>query len=197
MPPGDLTLTHLLHAARDRQPGAEAALAELVYHELRGMAAQLLERERPDHTLQATALVHEAWMNLTGGEFESRRHFFGAASQAMRRLLIDAARREQAVKRGGRDARQRITFAELVADCTEPQLDLLALDEALDQLEAYDPRLAEVVRLRYFSGLSIAEVASLLEVSTATVKRDWNYARAWLYARMESDTDERPRDDHS
>jgi RNA polymerase sigma factor (TIGR02999 family) len=175
-------VTRLLQAARGGEHGASEALAERVYFELRQMAERLMGHEAPGNTLQPTALVSEAWLTLTGSDFSSRREFFGAAAQAMRRLLVDAARRRHAEKRGG--GRKRITFQDVAAKTAEPDVDLLALDDALGELEAFDPRLAETVRLRYFTGLTIPQVAELLDVSPATVKRDWTYARAWLFARM-------------
>jgi RNA polymerase sigma factor (TIGR02999 family) len=148
------------------------------------MAGARMARERPGHTLQATALVNEAYLRLAPGEkqWENRAHFFGAAAHAMRRILVDHARRHQASKRGG-EAR-RVTFDDLAVAAGEPGLDLLALDQALDALAEEEPRLAEVVHLRYFAGLGITETAALLDTSPATVKRDWTFARAWLLERM-------------
>ncbi|MEO0649512.1 MAG: ECF-type sigma factor [Planctomycetota bacterium] len=168
--------------------GRHALLLELAHAELRRMAEWEMRREAPGRTLQPTALVHEAYLRL-GGEvdWEGRAHFFGAAAQAMRRVLIDEARKRQAAKRGG--GAERVSLSELVDGAEGDDLDLLALDEALDRLEAESPRLAEVVRLRYFVGLSVEATADLLGVAPVTVKRDWKYARAWLLSRME------PRED--
>ena len=149
------------------------------------MAGARLVRERSGHTLQATALVNEAFLRLAPGEqnWQNRAHFFGSAARAMRRILVDHARRHQASKRGGSEA-QKVTFSDLVLVGEEPNFDLVALDEALDALAKDEPRLAEVVQLRFFAGLGIPETASLLGISPATVKRDWTYARAWLLERM-------------
>lgn len=177
-------LTRLLQAIRSGREGAREQLYERVYRELKAMAGARLVQERSGHTLQATALVNEAYLRLAPGDeqWENRAHFFGSAARAMRRILVDHARRHQASKRGG-DVRQ-VTFADLDVAAEEPDLDLLALDQALDDLAKAEPRLAEVVNLRYFAGLGIAETAELLGTSPATVKRDWTYARAWLLERM-------------
>jgi RNA polymerase sigma factor (TIGR02999 family) len=143
-----------------------------------------MRRERPDHTLQATAVVHEAYLRLLGNEasFQNRAHFFGAAAEAMRRVLIDSARRKRAEKRGG--DLERVTLAEVAGGVEDGHLDVLELDDALTKLAAVDARLAEVTKLRYFAGLSIPETAEVLEISPATVKRDWTFARAWLFEWM-------------
>jgi RNA polymerase sigma factor (TIGR02999 family) len=182
--PGTGDLTRLLESVRSGREGAREQLYEAVYRELRSMAGAQLFRERAGHTLQATALVNEAYLRLAPADesWESRGHFFGSAARAMRRILVDHARRHRASKRGG-EAR-RVTFADLAIAAEEPDLDLLALDEALDTLGKEEPRLAEVVQLRYFAGLGIAETAAVLGTSPATVKRDWTYARAWLLERM-------------
>jgi len=172
---------------RELEPGdAEAAerLLPLVYEELRKLAAQKLTREAPGQTLQATALVHEAWLRL-GGEcqpaWENRAHFFAAAAEAMRRILIDNARRKSAVRHGGLVERVALTpdSLELAAGMDDDQL--LAVHEALDQLAAHDAVKAELVKLRFFAGLTIEEAARVLNLSTPTAKRQWAYARAWLY----------------
>lgn len=175
----------LLRAAQDGFDGADARLVDGLYAELRGIADRMMARERASHTLQATALVHEAWLAVADGDWASRQHFFGAAAQAMRRVLVDSARRRLADKRGGTN--KRVTLQDLVTDAPESSLDVIALDAALTDLGAFDRRLAEVVQLRFFAGLSIAEVATLQRVSPATVKRDWSYARAWLFERMEGE----------
>jgi RNA polymerase sigma factor (TIGR02999 family) len=179
-PPNDVT--QLLDAVRSGRPGAEEDLTNRVYGELRQIADRMMRREKAHRTLQATALVNEAWIALAGEHWESRRYFFGAAAQAMRRLLVDAARRRGAARRGG--GRERVTLGDVVDESPTPQLELLELDAALGELERFDARLAETVRLRYFASMTIAEVAELQHVSPATVKRDWNYARAWLFDRM-------------
>lgn len=170
----------------DREAGEE--LIGSIYAELRGLSGALMRRERPGHTLQPTALVHEAFLRLVQGDtkWQSRAHFFGAAARAMRRILVDHARGRAAQKRAGGEV--RVTFEDLALAAPDPKLDLLALDEALRALEAEDPRLVKVVELRYFAGCSLEETAALLEVSVATVKRDWLYARAWLYAFVEERT---------
>lgn len=183
VPPSE-DLTQLLDSVRSGRQGAREELYERVYAELRAMAGARLAHERPGHTLQATALVNEAYLRLAPNDedWDNRGHFFGSAARAMRRILVDHARRHRASKRGG-EAR-RVTFADLAVAAEEPDVDLLALDEALDALAEAEPRLGEVVHLRYFAGLGIAETAALLGVSPATVKRDWTYARAWLVERM-------------
>lgn len=177
-------VTQILQAINLGDPQAKDRLISAIYHELREMAARAMRGERADHTLQATALVHEAYLRLLGSEvtFENRAHFFASAAAAMRRILIDNARRKRAQKRGG--DQERVTLRDVVADSPDNSLDLLALNKALDELESLDPRLVEVAQLRYFIGLSIEETAKVLGTSPATVKRDWTYARAWLFDRM-------------
>jgi RNA polymerase sigma factor (TIGR02999 family) len=159
----------------------------VVYRQLRELAAHYLRQERGDHTLQPTALVHEAYLRLAGVRrmaFRSRAHFYGAAAQAMRRILVDHARERRALKRGGPEP-NRVPFEEALAVTAEDRFDLVALDEALSALERLAPDRARVVELRYFAGLSIEETADCLGVSPATVKRYWEFARAWLYRRLE------------
>jgi len=177
-------VTRLLEAVGSGDGTARDRLLERVYGELRRLAAGRMRRERPGHTLQPTALVHEAYLRLVRGEprFENRAHFFGAAAEAMRRVLVEHARVKSARKRGG-DVRQ-VTFDDLAVASSEPETDVLALDEALQALAAEDERLARVVMLRYFVGLGIEETATILGSSPATVKRDWVYARAWLREHM-------------
>jgi len=177
-------LTSLLLAANLGTPDAQAALISAVYQELRQIAGSLMRLERPGHTLQPTALVNEAYLRLFQGEskWENRAHFFGAAALAMRRILIESARQRLALRHGG--GAEKVTFGDIQVQAEDPQLNLLALDEALTALQDVDPRLVKVVELRYFAGCSQEETAEILEVSPATVKRDWNYARAWLYERM-------------
>jgi RNA polymerase sigma factor (TIGR02999 family) len=176
-------VTRILAAIGQGDSLAASRLMPLVYDELRKVAAVMMARERPGHTLEATALVHEAYLRLVGGEqaqrWESRRHFFGAAAEAMRRILVEAARRKGRIKRGGDVERVHLEDAAIV--CAVDQDDLVALDDALRKLEAEDPASAEIVRLRYFAGLSHEEAASVLGVSTVTAKRTWRYARAWLH----------------
>ena len=181
---GERDITRLLADARDGGRPALERLFALVYGELKGMAESRLRRERPGHTLQPTALVNEVYLRLDPDKagWENRRHFFGAASQAMRRILVDHARRRLADKRGGGLA--RVTLADLEVASPEGDIDLLALDTALETLERDEPRLASVVTMRIFAGMSIEETAEALELSPATVKRDWLYARAWLADQM-------------
>jgi RNA polymerase sigma factor (TIGR02999 family) len=182
-PPGD-DITRLLQSVEEGREGAREQLFEQVYSELKVMAGAQMRRERQGHTLQPTALVSEAYLRLTPGDesWQNRAHFFGSAARAMRRILVDHARRHQAEKRGS-DA-QKVTFGDLAVAAEEPDLDVLALDEALDALAQKEPRLSEVVQLRYFAGLGVGDTAEMLGISPATVKRDWAYARAWLLERM-------------
>ncbi len=177
-------VTQLLRALGSGQSGAQDALIAALYSELRRLAGFLMWKERPNHTLQPTALVNEAYMRLvqTESKWENRAHFHAAAARAMRRILVEHARQKGARKRGG-EAHQT-TFADVQVQVSDPQLDILALDEALNALAAEEPRLVQVVELRYFAGCSQDEAAELLGVSEATVKRDWAYARAWLYEYM-------------
>jgi RNA polymerase sigma factor (TIGR02999 family) len=177
------SVTRILAAIDNGDPNAAAQLLPLVYDELRQLAAQKLAQERPGQTLDATALVHEAYLRLVNVEeaqhFNSRGHFFAAAAEAMRRILVESARRRRSLKRGG--ACQRLDLEE-AADCDEgPAEELLCLSEALDRLAAEDPRKAELVKLRYFAGLSVQEAADALGISRATADRYWAYAKAWLY----------------
>jgi len=172
--------------AGEAQPAAEL-LAQL-YTELRRLAEVLTRQLPPGQTLQPTALVHEAYLRLVRNQdpgWEGRRHFFGAAAQAMREILIEQARRKASQKHGGQA--QRVELGEGLAWIEPPADDLLALDEALRRLQAEDPRLAEVVQLRYFTGLSVEETAGVVGASVRTVKRDWRYARAWLARQLGKD----------
>jgi RNA polymerase sigma-70 factor, ECF subfamily len=178
----DVTL--LLSALRRGEDGAAAKLIPVVYDELRRLAASYMRRERVDHTLQATALVHEAYLKLVEQRtvnWQSRSHFFGVAAQLMRRILIDHARGHTRQKRGGSEQRkvsldEAFVFSEQRAD------ELLAVDDSLNLLAKLDPRQARVVELRFFGGLNVEEAAEVLGVSPKTVKRDWSMAKAWLYA---------------
>jgi RNA polymerase sigma factor (TIGR02999 family) len=176
-----------------RGPGAAAGdgrkaaseLLPLVYDELRRLAAHKLANEAPGQTLQPTALVHEAWLRLVGSEdakFENRGHFFAAAAEAMRRILVDNARRKHRLKRGGQQ--QRVSLDEIqLATQSDPAM-LLTLDEALAKLEKHHPEKAVLVKLRYFAGLSLPEAAQALGLSLTTAKRHWSFARAWLYGEL-------------
>ncbi len=175
--------TQLLAAAEAGDPAAAADLLPLVYDELRKLAAARLAAERPGHTLQPTALVHEAYVRLVGPGlgpgWADRGHFFGAAAEAMRRILVEAARRKGRVRHGGGLARHDAATIEVPA--AEPDDDVLALDEALARLAAEAPDKAELVKLRYFAGLTLEQAAACQGVSLATAKRRWAVARAWLY----------------
>jgi RNA polymerase sigma factor (TIGR02999 family) len=180
-------VTQVLSAIEQGDTQAAEQLLPLVYDELRKLAAQRLAREAAGQTLQATALVHEAYLRLVDTEsirdWESRGHFFAAAAEAMRRILVESARRKQSNKHGGRHLRRDLGGIELAA--TPPSENLLALDEALTKLEGKAPLKARLVQLRYFTGLSIEEAARVLGISPATAKRHWTYARAWLFREME------------
>jgi RNA polymerase sigma factor (TIGR02999 family) len=163
----------------DRQ--APEKLMPLVYEELRQLARQYLQRERPDHTLQATGLVHEAYLRLVDQStttWQNRAHFFGVAAQVMRRILVDYARSHRAEKRGG--GWDKLVFDEALAPSAERSVDLVALDDALQDLLALDPRQSQIVELRFFGGLTNEEVGEVLDVSPRTVKREWRMAKAWL-----------------
>ncbi|HEV8060353.1 MAG TPA: ECF-type sigma factor [Gemmataceae bacterium] len=180
-------VTRILSAIDQGDAHAAEQLLPLVYDELRRLAEQKLTREKPGQTLQATALVHEAYVRLVevkeAQHWKSCGHFFGAAAEAMRRILVENARRRKAVRHGGNWQRQDLDLIEpAVAPLTD---DLLALDEALDKLAAMDSRKAELVKLRYFAGLTIEQTAEVLGVSVATANRLWNYARAWLHQEIE------------
>jgi RNA polymerase sigma factor (TIGR02999 family) len=165
---------------------AAQQLLPLVYDELRRLAAQRLAQEKPGQTLQATALVHEAYLRLVDVEkvqhWESRGHFFAAAAEAMRRILVDNARRTHAQKRGG--GREKADLPDVVEDPERESVDLLALDEALKELEEQHPEKARVVKLRFFAGRTLEETAAILGVSRATAQRHWTYAKAWLFGRL-------------
>ncbi len=180
-------VTQILSAIEAGDPSAAADLLPLVYDELRALATAHLAREKPGQTLQATALVHEAYLRLVGGEraqhWDHRGHFFAAAAEAIRRILIDEARRKGAARHGG--AMQRHVLDPDAAPVPEPREDLFALDEALSRLEAEDPLKANLVKLRYFVGLSLAEAAAALNLSERTAGRHWAYARAWLRKELE------------
>ncbi len=177
-------LTPILDAAGQAEPRAAGELLPLVYDELRRLAARRLAGEAPGQTLDATALVHEAYLRLAGGDpdrpWQGRAHFFAAAAEAMRRILVESARRKGRIKHGGGLARAGVEPDAIAAPEGRPPDELLAVDAALDRLAAADPTAAELVKLRYFAGLSIAESAAILGVSPRTADRLWTYARAWL-----------------
>jgi RNA polymerase sigma factor (TIGR02999 family) len=179
-------VTRILSAIDQGDPHAAEQLLPLVYKELRRLAAQKLDQEKPGQTLQATALVHEAYVRLVGDSeaqaWRNRGHFFGAAAEAMRRILIDSARRKQQIKHGGQ--RRRVDLDSACALTDPPTLDLLALDEAISKLEAIEPDKAELIKLRFFSGLTMPEAAAALGISLATAERYWKFAKSWLYAKL-------------
>jgi RNA polymerase sigma factor (TIGR02999 family) len=177
----------ILSAIEQGDPSAAEQLLPLVYDELRQLAAQKLAQEKPGQTLQATALVHEAYLRLVGTQtpqrWDSRRHFFAAAAEAMRRLLVENARRKHSAKHGGRRARLDLDEALIVGD--EPRHDLLDLDELLEQLASADPRAAELVKLRFFAGLTGDQAAEVLGIAPRSVDLLWAYARAWLFDKLQ------------
>ena len=177
-------LTRVLDAAAAGDPQAASRLLPLVYDELRRLAAARLAGEAPGQTLDATALVHEAYLRLVGPadarRWNDRGHFFAAAAEAMRRILIDNARRKRRPKHGG--GRHRVSLDEALSLSQAPNGDLLALDEALDQLARAEPAKAELVKLHFFAGLTLEDAGRILNISPRTAKRHWAYARAWLYA---------------
>jgi RNA polymerase sigma factor (TIGR02999 family) len=181
-------VTQILSQIEHGDPDAADQLLPLVYEELRKLAAAKMASERDDHTLQATALVHEAYLRLVDVEkaqhWNSRGHFFAAAAEAMRRILVEGARRRESSKRGGDLKRVDLDVTIAPQDGLAP--DLLALDDALRQLEREAPKKAELVKLRFFCGLSIDEASVAMGISSATAKRYWTYARAWLYGQMKT-----------
>jgi RNA polymerase sigma factor (TIGR02999 family) len=184
-------VTRMLAAVEQGDPRAAEELLPLVYDELRKLAAQRLAQEQPSQTLQATALVHEAYLRLVGAEslpsWNSRGHFFAAAAEAMRRILVNRARDKRRLKRGG--ARQRVDLDQAELCCEGQELDVLALDEALARLAREQPACAELVKLRFFAGLTQEESAHALGVTRRTADRYWAYARAWLFHALEGDGD--------
>jgi RNA polymerase sigma factor (TIGR02999 family) len=184
-------VTRLIDAAAAGDPKAAAELLPLVYDELRKLAAARMASEAPGQTLQATALVHEAYVRLVGGtqpqDWDGRGHFFAAAAEAMRRILVDRARHRKSRKGGGDLRHVELDVGALIADDADDHAadDILALNEALQDLEREDPAKARLVNLRYFAGLSIRDAAMALGISPATAKRHWIYARSWLYGRLQ------------
>jgi RNA polymerase sigma factor (TIGR02999 family) len=178
-------VTRILSAIERGDQQAAEKLLPLVYDELRKLAAVRLAREKPGQTLQATALVHDAYLRLVGAQdpgWDGRGHFFAAAAEAMRRILVENARRKAALKAGG--GRDRVDLADAEPALAGPDLDLLALDEALAALEAKDRRKAELIKLRFFAGLTIEQAAKALGISTSTADSEWSYARSWLRVTM-------------
>ena len=179
-------MTQILEAVRQGDPKAAEELLPLVYGELRKLAAAKMAQGATGQTLQPTALVHEAWLRLSGGqiqEWQGRAHFFAAAAEAMRHILVDKARRKRAVRHGG--GQQRVDFDEVELACPTPDDKLLAINEVLDRLAAAHPRQAEVVKLKYFMGMTLREAAEVLGISRETAKDDATHARAWLFREMD------------
>jgi RNA polymerase sigma factor (TIGR02999 family) len=178
-------VTRILSALEQGDPHAAEQLLPLVYDELRRLAAEKMAQEKPGQTLQPTALVHEAYLRLVDADrahsWDSRRHFFAAAAEAMRRILVEKARRKHRVRHGG--GRQRLDLDEAL-NLPEPRQNLLALDDALERLAAKQPVKAELVKLRFFAGLTMQEAAQALGISLATAERYWTFARSWLYAEL-------------
>jgi RNA polymerase sigma factor (TIGR02999 family) len=181
-------VTRILSAIEQGEPQAAERLLPLVYQELRRLAAHKMAREAPGQTLEATALVHEAYLRLVDSnqaqQWNSRGHFFAAAAEAMRRILVERARHKGSLKAGGNRRRRDLPDIQ-AADVGGPHIDLLALNEALEKLEKQDKRRAELVKLRFFAGLTIAEAAQMLGISTSTADNDWAYARSWLRLEIE------------
>ncbi len=179
-------VTRILSAIERGSPQATEQLLPLVYEELRKLAAQRLNQEQPGQTLDATGLVHEAYLRLVGAErdqsWNSRGHFFAAAAEAMRRILVENARRKKRLRRGGKSKRVEVEIASLPTRMSSDEL--LALDEALEQLRQQDPIKAELVTLRYFGGMTVEQASEVLGISRVTAYRYWTYARAWLHGRM-------------
>jgi RNA polymerase sigma factor (TIGR02999 family) len=183
------TVTRLLNEAGTGDPAAARDLLPLVYKQLRAMAARRMRQERPDQTLQATALVHEAYLRLVDEadvqKWDNRWHFFAAAGDAMRRILVDNARRRAALKRGG--GARRVSLDNVELSIGDPPDDMVALDEALTKFTTTHPEKAQLVNLRYFAGLSMEQAAEAMGISDRTARRNWAYARAWLFSHITSD----------
>jgi len=182
-------VTQMLEAVERGNAKAAEDLLPLVYQELRRLATHRMAQEAPGHTLQPTALVHEAWLRLVGSEqqtWNNRAHFFGAAAEAMRRILIDSARRKRALRHGGGQQRLDIDEIEITAPAKDDEL--LAVNDALEKFATLDKQKAELVKLRFFAGLNIEEAAQILGISAPTAKRWWAYSRAWLYSQTRNGT---------
>jgi len=179
-------VTQILQRLEKGDGKAAEELLPLIYADLRRLATAKMAAQSPGQTLQPTALVHEAWLRVSAEKhlWESRKHFFAAAAEAMRRILVDQARRKQRLKRGG--AQERIDIEEIDLAMESPPEELLRVNEALNQLAAQDPIKAELIKLRFFVGLGISEAAEILEISPTTAKRHWAFARAWLYDELKS-----------
>ena len=188
MPEPDGTVTLLLTQVRDGNQEAANQLIPLIYKELRQMAGACMRGERPGHTLQATALVNEAYMRMVGSrpvEWQNRAHFFAIAAHTMREVLLDYARRSRAAKRGGADARQ-VDLDEQFPIASDKLEEVIAIDEALERLALIDPRQSRIVELRFFAGLNVEEAAEVMGVSPKTIKREWRSTKAWLHREMDT-----------
>jgi RNA polymerase sigma factor (TIGR02999 family) len=187
-------VTQILSAIERGDPHAAEQLLPLVYDELRQLAAQKLAQEKPGQTLQATALVHEAYLRLVDRDndqhWNCRGHFFAAAAEAMRRILVDQARKKMSRKRGG--GLERLPLEGVEIGAPEPAVDLLAVNDALEKFERIDKAAAELVKLRYYAGLTLPQAAEALGISSSTADRQWAYARAWLHAELQEDDAESP-----
>jgi RNA polymerase sigma factor (TIGR02999 family) len=187
-------VTHILSAIEHGDPHAAAQLLPLVYDELRQLAAQKLAQEKAGQTLQATALVHEAYLRLVDTDkvqpWNSRGHFFAAAAEAMRRILVEQARRKNSRKHGG--GRQRLPLEEVEIETPQPDVDLLAVNDALEKFERLYRTAAELVKLRYYAGLTLAQAADALGISSSTADRQWAYARAWLHVELQDHSGQTP-----
>lgn len=194
VPPRDpqREITQVLAAVASGEPQAADQLLPLVYDELRRVASAKLAHERPGQTLQATALVHEAYLRVVGSaqSWDNRRHFFASAAEAMRRILVERARRQRRQRHGGGQRRVDLDADDIPVEA--PSVDVLSLDEALEGLAREDPQKAELVKLRFFAGLSEQEAADVLGISRATAARHWAYARAWLFDRLRDDETDSP-----
>lgn len=192
-PENPIDATHLLRAAAEGNEQASQDLLPIVYRQLRALAAERMRQERPDHTLQPTALVHEAFLKLVGPRstpWAGEAHFFAAAAEAMRQILIDHAKAKGRQKRGGKRAREAVNLADVAA--IENSDEILALDDALCRLEQQEPEVGQVVRLRFFAGLSIDQIAAMLQIAPRTVDRRWQFARAWLFRELADDSTSNP-----
>ena len=190
MPQATQNVTELLIGWGNGDKDALDALVPLVYDELRRQASRYLRRERVGHTLQTTALIHEAYLRLVDQKnvpWQNRAHFFGIAAQLMRRILVDHARTKKRAKRGGSDV--RVSLSEATLKSPGQNLDIVALDEALERLAEIDEQQSKIVELRFFSGLTVEETAAVLGISPATVKRDWSMAKAWLHRKVSSEVE--------
>jgi RNA polymerase sigma factor (TIGR02999 family) len=183
-------IAQILSAMEEGDRHASEQLLPLVYDELRRLAAQKMAHEPPGLTIEATALVHEAYLRLVGNarpqQWDTRGHFMAAAAEAMRRILVERARHKKTLKAGG--GRQRVELVDIALASAGPDIDMLALSDALDRLEALDQRMAQIVKLRFFAGLTIEATAQSLGIATSTVESDWAYARSWLRLEMEGAT---------